>query len=94
MEARETHDHVTLKARMSVETWRKKLMKETERAKATHAKYAGHCVAIVFTHMHLYAHNPTDEMIGKQMIAAYLVVPRYRDLAWQAFKDSYEAARQ
>jgi hypothetical protein len=33
-------------------------------------------------------------MIGKQMIAAYLVVPRYRDLAWQAFKDSYEAARQ
>ena len=54
MEARETHDRVTLKARMSVETWRKKLMKETERANATHAKFAGHCVAIVFANLHLY----------------------------------------
>jgi hypothetical protein len=41
-----------------------------------------------------YSHNPVDEMIGRQMIVRYLVAPRYRDLAWQAFKDSYEAARQ
>ena len=94
MEPRETHDRVTLKARMSVETWRKKLQKETERAKAVHAKWAGHCIAIHFAALHLYAHNPTDEMIGRQMIAAYLVAPRYREIAWKAFMDSYQAARQ
>jgi hypothetical protein len=65
METRETHDRVTPKARMSVETWRKKLQKETERAKAIHAKWAGQCIAIHFAEMHLYAHNPVDELIGR-----------------------------
>ena len=71
MEPRETHDRVTPKARMSVETWRKKLQKETERAKAVHAKWAGHCIAIQFATPHLHAHNLTHEMIGRQMIAAF-----------------------